>query len=193
MLHSPSIHKNPSCLCNQAKDRRTYLRRTRRLCRRNKATEQQPARSPQISPTSPVMLENTTGAESRSGEVIHRRRRHFRFSDAVKKDEPQRNKFPPAHLCSAAKHRRRADTGDKGQKQHHLGGDEAPTRTPVQKLPDSPIAPERSTIGARKSWSFIPLRRRRHRLADCARKDSPPGVITTAAKPSSTNSSRRRP
>ena len=30
----------------------------------------------------------------------------------------------------------------KGQEQHHLKGDEDPSRTPVQQLPNSPVAPE---------------------------------------------------
>jgi len=46
-------------------------------------------------------------------------------------------------------------------------------RTPVQELPNSPLAPESRTNEARRSWRIIPQRRRRHRLTDAARTSIP--------------------
>ena len=61
----------------------------------------------------------------------------------------------------------------RGQQKHHLTQEmEHRPRTPVQELPNSPLAPESRTNGVR-SWSIIPQRRRRHRLTDAARTSIP--------------------
>jgi hypothetical protein len=79
-----------------------------------------------------------------------------------------------SQIQPATIHKTRSKPGileDKGHEQHHLKDNEALARTPVQKLLNLPMEPERRTIGARRSWSIIPLRRCRQRQEKQAAKD----------------------
>ena len=63
--------------------------------------------------------------------------------------------------------------GQQKQKHHLTKAMKHWPRTPVQELPNSPLAPESRTNGARRSWSIIPSRHHHHRLADAARTSTP--------------------
>ena len=103
---------------------------------------------------------------------------------------PSRNPPPNSHTTRIRRCILEAKEGQ--QPPHQIGRETHRPQASKQISTTSPMKLEQSNTGARKRpGNLIPLRRRRHRLVDAARKAKPPRN-TPSANPSSASDDRRR-